>query len=482
MTIDSDKKIRVRMAPSPTGLLHFGTARTALFNFLFSRHHHGVFVLRIEDTDRERSKKEYEDDIINGLKWLGIEWDEGPDVGGDFGPYRQSERLSIYKKYLERLLEENNAYHCFCSKEELEADRQAMLSQGLAPKYSGKCRGISREESQSRLDRGGEPSVIRLKTPEIVVDFHDLIRGKISTDLSLVGDFVIARNLEQPLFIFAGAIDDYEMKITHVIRGEDHISNTPKQIIIQKILGLDEVKYAHLPLILAPDRTKLSKRYLETSLTEFKNLGYFPEALVNFISFLGWHPREEKEILSREDLIKEFDIKRVQKAGAIFNMEKLEWFNSQYIKMFDEEKILEALFNFIPAFWTENKDKIIKIITIEKERMKTLKDFSGLSNFFFELPEYAAELLIWDKMSLADVKEKLKLAREKTDGVAPADFNKKFLEDAIMPLTEIYGRGEVLWPLRVALSGQKASPGPFEIMEILGKEESLKRLDIAVRK
>ena len=287
--------------------------------------------MRIEDTDVERSNIEYEKDIIDGLKWLGINWDEGPDIGGPYGAYRQSERLDIYEKYLQKLIDGDKAFYCFCSKEELEADRQAMLSQGIAPRYSGKCRNFPKEKTKERLNKG-EGSVIRFKMPEIELEFNDLIRGKITVDTGLMGDIVIARNLRSPLFIFAGVVDDFEMKITHVIRGEDHISNTPKQILIQKALEFDEVKYAHLPLILAPDRSKLSKRYIETSLDEYKKLGYLPEALVNFMALLGWHPQDDREILKKDELISEFDIKRVQKAGAVFNIDKLEWLNAQYIR------------------------------------------------------------------------------------------------------------------------------------------------------
>jgi len=257
----SQKKIRTRFAPSPTGNLHIGGARTALFNWLFSKQHKGKFILRIDDTDTERSKQEYEKNIIDGLKWLGLNWDEGPDVEGDYGPYRQSERGEIYKKYLQKLLDENKAYYCFCSKEELEADRQAMLSQGIAPKYSGKCRHLFKEESEKRLARW-EEGVIRFKVPEHEVEFVDLIRGKIKFNSALIGDLVIAKNLDAPLFNFAGIIDDCEMKISHVIRGEDHLPNTPKQILMAEALGFEPPKYAHLPLILAPDRSKLSKRYM----------------------------------------------------------------------------------------------------------------------------------------------------------------------------------------------------------------------------
>jgi glutamyl-tRNA synthetase len=338
--------IRVRIAPSPTGPLHLGTARTALFNFLFARKYQGSFILRMEDTDPERSKPEFEKDIMDSLKWLGIEWDEGPDVGGDFGPYRQSQRKEIYKKYLEKLLAEEKAYYCFCTKEELEAERQYQLSIGQAPRYSGKCANLKREEVE-KYQREGKPSVIRFKSPIKKIEFEDLIRGKIEFDSSLIGDFVIAKNLYSPLYNFACVIDDFEMKISHVIRGEDHLSNTPKQILIQQALEFPTPKYAHLPLILGPDRSKLSKRHGVVSISEYKKEGFLPEALVNFIAFLGWHPGTERYIYSMAALIKDFSLEKIQKGGAIFNLRRLEFLNGFYIRQKSVEKLTELCLPYL---------------------------------------------------------------------------------------------------------------------------------------
>lgn len=485
----SKSGVRVRFAPSPTGFLHIGSARTALFNWLFARQRDGKFILRIEDTDIERSEPRFERDIIEEIKWLGLDWDEGVDIGGDYGPYRQSERLDLYEKYLLRLIDENKSYYCFCSKEQLEGDRQAMLAQGLAPKYSGRCRHLSEEEIKNRFEKG-EPAVIRFKTPETEIEFNDLIRGKIKINAALIGDIIIARNLRSSLFVFSCAVDDFEMKITHVIRGEDHISNTPKQILIQKALGFDELKYAHLPLILSSDRSKMSKRFLDTALADYRKQGYLPEAIVNFLALLGWHPKNEKEIFSPEELIKEFDIKRIQKAGAVFNLEKLEWLNAQYIKKLSLDYLAEKIKEFIPPEWgsEKNKELLIKAIAAEKERMKILIDFKEMADFFFELPDYELKLLAWPRTSeeVKIDKEKilanLKFLAEEIDKIFKVDFNKENLEKIIMPLTEVWGRGELLWPLRVSLSGKEASPGPFEIMEILSKEETLRRLKIAIDK
>lgn len=487
---DSSKKsfetVRVRFAPSPTGFFHIGSARTVLFNWLFARQNDGKFILRIEDTDVERSNPEYEKDILEGIKWLGLNWDEGVNVGGPYGPYRQSERLDIYEKYLRQLLDEDKAYYCFCSKEQLELDRQAMLSQGLAPKYSGRCRHIPKDESEKRI-ASGESAVIRFKVPEIEIEFHDLIRDKVKFNAGLIGDVIIAKNLRSPLYNFSATIDDFEMQITHVIRGEEHLSNTPKQILIQRTLGFSEPKYAHLPLILTPDRHKMSKRLLESSLYDYKNEGYLSEAVINFLAFLGWHPKDEREILSLNELIQEFDLKRVQKAGAVFNIEKLGWLNAQYIKKIGSEDLAEKLKNFVPEKWLseKNRELLIKAISAEKDRMKKLTDFSDLAGPFFELPDYDIKLLAWPRQVEID-KEKtlanLKLLFEEINKVFKADFNSENLEKIIMPLTAVWGRGELLWPLRASLSGKEFSAGPFEIMDVLGKEETLKRINIAIEK
>jgi nondiscriminating glutamyl-tRNA synthetase len=474
-------EIRVRIAPSPTGLLHFGTARTALFNWLFARHMGGKFILRIEDTDTERSTKAFEDDIVTGLRWLGLQWDEGPDVGGPYGPYRQSERLPIYQKYLKQLLDADKAYHCFCSKEQLDADRQAMQQQGATPVYVGRCSTLSHTEQSARI-ANGDQSVIRLRVPAGAIEFHDIIRDTVSVQSELIGDVIIARSMDLPLFILAGVIDDHEMKISHVIRGEDHISNTPKQTALQHALGFPVPEYAHLPLILAPDRSKLSKRYIETSLNDFKGQGYLPEALVNFMAFIGWHPKDDTEVMTSDDLIREFDIARVQKGGGVFNLEKLEWLNAQYIKRLPVDALIEALAPFVPAAWMEQRDLLRRIAAVEQERLKRLTDFTEVAGFFFELPDYAPSTLIWKEATPAVVKENLSAVQEVLGLLADEAFTKEGLEQALMPLAEQRGRGDILWPLRVALSGQKASPGPFDIMPALGKEESMRRISDGIRK
>lgn len=423
-------------------------------------------MLRIEDTDLERSDKKFEKDIIESLKWLGLAWDEGP--------YRQSDRLEIYEKYVNKLLNENLAYYCFCSKEDLETERQTMLAQGLAPKYSGRCRDLKSEEVKKRLDAGAS-HVIRFKTPEARVTFKDLIRGEISFDAALLGDMTIAKDPKIPLYNFAVVVDDEEMKISHVIRGEDHIANTPKQILLQKALGFKTPQYAHLPLILDPDRSKMSKRYSATSIQEYRDQGYLPQAIINFLAFLGWHPKEEREIMSLKELIKEFELNRVQKAGAVFNIEKLGWLNMQYIKSFDNSELAETLG---VAATEEN----LKIIDLTKPRMKKLSEFKDLAGFFFNLPEYDSKKLIWKTTPISTTLENLQAVEKLLSELTEKQFSKENLESVFSEITKERGRGEVLWPLRFALSGLDASPGPFEIMEALGKKETLKRLQIAIQK
>ncbi len=480
------KDVRVRIAPSPTGFLHIGLARAALFNYLFAKKNNGKFILRIEDTDLERSKSEFGKDIIEQLEWLGLEWDEGP--------FKQSERISIYAKYLDKLLKEKKAYHCFCSKEELEAERQYQLSIGKAPCYSGKCRELSEDEVQKRL-ANGERSVIRFKTPSKKVVFRDLVRGKIEVDSSLLGDIAIAKNLTAPLYNFAVVIDDFDMNINYVIRGEDHISNTPKQILIQEALDIPQPKYAHLPLILGSDRAKLSKRHNAVSVADYRKQGYLPEAMINFMALLGWNPGTEKEIFSMDSLIKEFSIEKVQKGGAVFNLQRLDFINGFYIRQkpldelaklclpyFIESKLIDEFsdgkYEILETRETVGFDYLVKTIGLYQERLKKLSEITELIDFFFkEKIDYDKDLLKWKDMSDTDLKIVLEKLEIILSGIELEEFNKENLEKILIIEADKTGnRGSLLWPLRVALSGKKASAGPFEIAEILGKEKVLQRI------
>jgi glutamyl-tRNA synthetase len=486
--LEERPSIRVRFPPSPTGHFHLGSARTALFNWFFARHHKGQFVLRIEDTDTERSEQKYEIELIESLKWLGLNWDEGPDwqlvnrkwqtsSRGDFGPYRQSERTHIYKKYLEKLLDEKKAYYCYCAKEELEAERQAMIIEGLPPKYSGHCRNLAKPPALKT------PQLIRFKTSETQVEFRDLIRGRVVFDAGLFGDIVIARNLESPLYNFSVVVDDYEMKITHVIRGEEHLSNTPKQILLERALGFPEPLYAHLPLILAPDRSKLSKRFSEAHFLQYREQGYLPEAMINFLALLGWHPAGDQEIFSIDELIEKFNLKRAQKAGAVFNREKLDWLNGEYLKKLSAAEIAERLKPFLKTKKISVSQKFLKkVVMVERERMKTLGDFLRLGGFFFELPDYQPHLLTWKNNPSSKIKEVLEKAAENLNNLPVKNFARDKLAFALSELIDENDRGTVLWPLRVAVSGQAASPDPLEIIEILGKEETVRRIKIAINK
>lgn len=479
------------MAPSPTGPLHIGTARTALFNWLFARHMGGTFVLRVEDTDAERSKKEYEDELLEGLRWLGLNWDEGALPAGSekgaYGPYRQSERLAIYKKYLQQLLAAGSAYYCYCTKEELEAQKQDMVTRGLPPKYNGHCRSLTAAPSKR------EPQVIRFKTPEVEVEFKDMIRGTVKFDATLFGDMVIARlrqgsggqakNLDTPLYNFAVVVDDELMEISHVIRGEDHLTNTPKQILMQRALGFKEPRYAHLPLILNADRSKMSKRFADTAVADYREKGYLPDALTNFLALLGWHPQDDQEFLTRAELIEKFDIARVQKSSAVFDQAKLDWLNREYVKRIEPDTLVELVRPFFEkASVKASPELIAKTIAAAQTRAVTLEDFVEQGRFFFELPDYTPALLVWKNMQRENVSPMLHLVRDALSGALFDGFTREELSALLEKLTAEHKKGEIFWPLRVALSGLAASPDPVEIMMVLGKEETLRRIDIAIQK
>lgn len=466
------------MPPSPTGMAHMGTARTALFNYLFAKKEGGDFILRIEDTDKERSKKEYEQDILENLHWLGLEWDEGPEKDGPYAPYKQSERTELYKEYLLKLLEKGRAYYCFCTAEELEAQHAHQMSLGEAPRYTGTCRNLSREEQQKRISLG-ERGVIRFIVEPKTVLFNDLVRGKITFDAALLGDIVIAKDLETPLYNFTVVIDDFEMQITHVIRGEDHIANTPKQILIQEALELPGVQYAHIPLLLGEDRTKMSKRHGDNSVRKFRELGYLPEAVVNFLALLGWNPGDEREIFSMQELIKEFSLERIQKGGAIFNIQRLDWINGFYIRKKSLEELVQLCEPYFPKSDKGSKEKR-GIVALYQERLKKLSEIAEFADFFFkDKLKYEKELLLWKDANGDQTKEILERVYALLAEVG--EWTKPNLEKIIMSEAEkLSNRGYMLWPLRVALCGKKASPGPFEIAEVLGKEKTLQRIKEAI--
>jgi len=495
--------VRLRFPPSPTGPLHMGNVRTLLFNYLFAKKEGGSIVLRIENTDKERSSPEWEKDIMENLKWLGLNWDEGP--------YRQSERTKIYKEYLEKLLEEKKAYWCFCTQEELEAQRQDQVSRGETPRYSGSCRTLSIAQ-QEQNQKAKKPAVIRFVVSPKKVTFKDLIRGEISFDMALAGDIVIAKDIETPLYNFTVVIDDELMHITHVIRGEDHISNTPKQQLIKEALGFKQtIQYAHLPLILAEDKTKLSKRHGDNSVTRFRKEGYLPEAIVNFLVLLGWNPGDEREIFSLEGLVKEFSLDRVQKGNAIFNLQRLDWINGFYIRQKDKKTLAKLAIPYLKEaglleangngeqkkFFLQvqksypytiketgegiSLDFLADVVALYQERLKKLSEIAELADFFFKNKlQYEKELLRWKGMEEQEIKESLVKTGELLSGIAENSWSKEELETILLKEVEAMGdKGKLLWPLRVALTGKKASAGPFEVAAALGKEKTLLRIEQA---
>jgi nondiscriminating glutamyl-tRNA synthetase len=478
------KEIRVRFAPSPTGPLHIGGARSALFNFLLAKKLGGKFILRIEDTDRERSSRESEVNIYESLKWLGMNWDEGPDVGGAYGPYRQMERLDIYQEYTQKLLAEGKAYYCYCSEEELEKERQEALAQGGSPQYSGKCRLLS-AEGREKYEAEGRKPVVRFRVPEdkeIVI--NDLVRGEVVFQSEEVGDFIIVKSDGIPTYNYAVVIDDALMQISHVIRAEEHLSNTPRQILLYEALGFEKPQFAHISLILGKDRSKMSKRHGATSVVQYKEEGYLPEAVVNFLALLGWAPEGEEEIFSLEELIKEFSLERVAKNPAVFDMEKLRWINGMYLRESSVEKLTElALPYLIKAGYVAEKpspeeQKWVKLVmTALQERLSTIKEVTEQAKTFVgeEVAienEEAAAVLEQETFPLVirTFRDKLAVLEEITPQTVQA------LLKSIMKELKLKGQF-VYMPIRVALTGQQHGPDLFLIIEILGKDLALRRIE-----
>ena len=463
--------IRVRIAPSPTGPMHIGTARTALFNWIFAKKNKGQFLLRIEDTDKERSKKKFEESILSGLEWLGLDYAEEP--------IRQSERGDIYKNYINKLLDSGDAFYCHHTKEELDKEKEEQANNKEAPRHA--C-------NQKSGIKSHESSIIRFKNSGSKVVFKDLVRGEIEFDTELLGDFSIAKSEDSPLYNFAAAIDDYEMKISHVIRGEDHISNTPKQILILEALGLDIPEYAHLPLILGEDKSKLSKRHGATALFDYKDMGYLPDAIFNFLAFLGWNPGGDQEIMSRKEIVSKFSLEGIQKSGAVFDINKLDWINGEYIRKMPLDDLTKLCEPHLPK---SSVSDLKKIVALEQPRMKKLSEIGESTEFFFkDRLEYDSDLLKWKDMSNKELAEVLGKLEKILDKIKEGDYTKEKLEEILMPHAEEMAprdsrgkvdRGKMLWPLRAALTGRKASPSPFEVMDVLGKEKSLTRLREASR-
>ena len=523
---------KTRFAPSPTGYVHVGSLRTALYCYLFAKSTNGKFVLRIEDTDQERYVEGAVENLIRTLEWANLEYDEGTLMDGsekgDCGPYTQSLRTEIYKEHAQKLIDSGHAYRCFCTKEELDEMREKQKAQGLPPMYNGKYRDLPESEIQKKLD-AGEKFVIRQKIPYELIKFKDLVRGNVQFHGKTIDDQVLVKSDGFPTYHLANVVDDHYMGITHVIRGEEWLPSTPKHIFLYKAFGWEVPEFAHLPLLLNPDGSKLSKRQGHVAVEDFIKDGYIKEALINFVAFLGWHPGsgDEREIYTLKELEESFSIEKVQKSGAVFNTEKLDWFNwrwqkqifnnelaeiakeidsnveinplkkGQYDYKFSSEenentfinrrgeKLLEMSKNYIPEDFQEDKEKLYKaLITIEEKILRNPQETKDHLAFYYSLPNYENTLLTHEKMKvdLKQAKSSLDKCLEDLENLEEWNLNK--LKNTLLETVQKLEvkNGQVFWPLRSALSGQQFSPGVFELAWVLGKEETLERTKTAIKK
>jgi len=470
--------VRVRLGPSPTGYLHVGTARIALYNWLYAKQKDGTFILRIEDTDFARSSKDMTEKVLVGLEWLGLKWGEGP--------YYQSQRLELYSEYKEKLIQTDTTYYCYCSPEELASRKAATLRQKKPWKYDRKCLRLSADEREA-LDSKGVPKALRFRVAEGRTSFEDGVHGHLEKDNSDIEDFILVRSDGVPTYNFAVVIDDHDMGITHVIRGVDHLSNTFKQVLIFDALSLSRPLFYHQPLILAEDKSKLSKRHGAVSVMELKEAGYLPEALINFLALLGWSPGTGEEIFSTDDLIREFSFDRVIKRGAVFDREKLEWMNGQYINRMEPDELFDAALPFLKSgglvddrMAAEKREWIVKVLNLLKERARTLRDFVTLGQYFFADQFSYDEKGVKKHFSDADVGERLKSLRNAFSSAS--SYSKEDVETLLRGLAEKLGvkAARLIHPARMAVTGLQVGPGLFEIMELLGKERVVDRLDRAV--
>ncbi len=474
--------IRVRFAPSPTGYVHVGNARTALFNWLFARHHSGAFLLRIEDTDVERSKEEYERQLLEDLGWLGLDWDEGPDVGGPFGPYRQSERKEIYHRHAIQLIDAGHAYYCFCSAEQLEAERQAALKAGQQPRYSGRCRTRPREEAARKV-AAGEPAAIRLKVLPGVFNWNDLVHGPTSFSSDVIGDPILVRSDGHPAYNYAVVIDDHIMEISHVIRGDDHISNTPRQLALYRAFRWDPPQFAHLSTILGPDRARLSKRHGATSLQNFRDMGILPEALRNYLALLGWSAADGvTEILSTQQLIEQFSLERIIKSPAVFDIEKLKWMNRHYMKESPPRRLAELSMPFLAHAGYVSGPAVEPVLAwLERVLDAVLKNLDQLD----QLPAAAHLIFEYDAATVVNGEETRHVvedagAREVLKAFIPKAIEaaeltyQRFREIAKAVQKETGKKGKDLFhPIRVALTGAVSGPELEKLIPIFEEGSKL---------
>ena len=476
-------EIRVRIAPSPSGNLHIGTARTALFNYLFAKKEGGKFVLRIEDTDAERTKQEYIDNIFDSLKALGLNWDEGPDVGGPYGPYTQSERFDIYPKYAQILLDKGYAYECWCTNEELEQEKEEAVKNHKPYVYSRKCLNITPEQKEQYIKEGRKPS-IRFKVEHKELIFNDMVKGELKFDTSLIGDFVIMKSNGTPTYNFAVVIDDMLMKISHIIRGEDHISNTPKQILIYEALGAKVPEFGHLGMILAPDRSKLSKRHGATAVSDFVKEGYLTDALINFVALLGWSPSDGHEIKTVDEIAQDFRINEISSSNSIFEYDKLNWMNGQYIKKMDIKKLTDMIIPFLSDYDLSelSREKLEKMVEITREPLTTLKEIKDDVPYFFgeSVPLDEVKELLTTELSINvlnrfnELAQKWNFEDEEEIHNDLADLRTEFKEKFG------YKPKETMWAIRAAVTGRTRGADMAGILVIIGKDKTLKRTNEAL--
>jgi len=478
---------RVRFAPSPTGYLHVGGARTALFNWLFARRHGGIFVLRIEDTDIERSSWEMVDGILKGMRWLGLDWDEGPDIGGPYAPYFQSERLDRYRAMANRLAAEGRAYYCYCSPELLQTKREAAERRGEAWTYDRTCARLDPGQV-AELEATGAPRAIRFRVPDRVTRFVDIVHGPIEFDDAHIEDFVVLRSDQQPTYHLSVVADDIDMAITHVVRGDDHISNTPKQVLLYNAFGAPVPLFAHVPLILGPDKRRLSKRHGATSVMEYEQKGYLPEAMVNFLALLGWSPGSDQELFTRDELIAAFSLEGISGGSAVFNPEKLEWFNQQHIARLPGEEILARIAPLMreAGLWSDAYEGalrlwLLKVIELIRPRAHRLGDFVEIGRPLFQDEfEFDADA-VKQHLSSPDVGAHLAALREE---ITRLDlFDEASLETTLRNFAAARGlkAGTLIHAVRVAVTGRAVSPGLFEVLALLGRARTTTRLERAER-
>lgn len=473
----SNQEIRVRIAPSPSGFLHVGTARTALFNYLFAKKNNGKFILRIEDTDLERSDEKYVQNIYDSLKAMGLNWDEGPDVGGPYAPYRQSERLDVYTKYAEKLVESGKAYYCWCTQEELDAEKEKASAEKSLNIYSGRCRTFTQKQIEQYKAEGRKPT-IRFSVEPKQLKFKDIVRSEVEFDTSLLGDFVIIKSNGMPTYNFAVVVDDAEMKITHVIRGEDHISNTPRQILLYEALGLDVPVFAHVGMILAPDRTKLSKRHGATAVSEFIEQGYLTEAFVNFIALLGWSPADGEEIKELSEMIETFSLERVASSPAIFEFDKLNWMNGCYIRKIAVPELTNRIKKYLANYDLNEytQEQLEVMISAVREPLVTLGNVTDAVNYLFgDTIKIDAET----RISVVELPESQQVLKEFL--VFAEGLNYENVEELHHQLADFRKSvtglkpKQIMWAIRSALTGRTKGADISIVLSLLGKDRVLKR-------